>query len=161
MVIANARSHTVFEFTSDSLGAQSAVCGGGRYDPLFAMLGGDDIPAVGFSIGVERLLLILEAERGGEFEPPTPDVFICAFGEEARLPAQLIALRLRRSGVDTVTDLLRRSPKAQLKEANRTGVRWAVILGEDELAAGTVVVKDMREGTQVTIGQANLEQHLA
>ena len=153
-------SHTVFEFTSDALGSQSAVCGGGRYDPLFAMLGGGDVPAVGFSIGVERLLLVLEAQN--EMPPAQNlDVFMCAFGDEARLPAQLIALRLRKAGLSVATDILRRSPKAQLKEADRSNARYALILGDDELAAQTVTVKDLHEGTQVSVEQASIVQHLA
>lgn len=153
-------SHTVFEFTSDTLGSQSAVCGGGRYDPLFAMLGGGDVPAVGFSIGVERLLLILEAQNE---QPPTTnlDVFLCAFGDEARLPAQLIAMRLRREGLSVATDILRRSPKAQLKEADRSNARYALLLGEDELANEQITVKDMHEGSQVVVDQAHIVQHLA
>ncbi len=153
-------SHTVFEFTTTSLGTQNAIGGGGRYDPLFTMLGGGDTPAVGFSIGIERLLLLLEAEQGGWQEPPFDGVYLAAIGDAARLPVQTIAIRLRRHGIRVVTDLLRRSVKGQLKDANRARVRWSVMIGDEELAAQTAVVKDMESGEQQTIPQADLASFL-
>jgi histidyl-tRNA synthetase len=150
----------VFEFTTTSLGTQNAIGGGGRYDPLFAMLGGGDTPAVGFSIGIERMLLLLEAEQGGWQEPPLEGVYLAAIGDDARLPVQTIAIRLRRHGIRVVTDLLRRSVKAQLKDANRERVRWSVMIGDDELSAQTAVVKDMERGEQQTIPQADLASFL-
>lgn len=153
-------SHTVFEFVTDALGTQNAVCGGGRYDPLFAMLGGGNVPAVGFSIGIERLLMLLEVEQGGWAEPSGIDVYLCSLGASAIVPGSLIALRLRRKGLSVATDLLRRSAKAQFKEANRLGATFTVTLGDAELEAGTVVVKDMRSGEQHTIANADLDQYL-
>lgn len=152
-------SHTVFEFTSTDLGSQNTVCGGGRYDPLFAMLGGGDVPAVGFSIGIERLIILLEQAQGAA-NPTPPDVYLCAMGDEARVPAQLLALRLRRNGLSVVTDVLRRSGKAQLKDANRFNVRYTMILGGDELAAGTITVKNMSDGTQQTVPVPEIETYL-
>ncbi|MBU3742162.1 MAG: histidine--tRNA ligase [Candidatus Kapabacteria bacterium] len=151
-------SHTVFEFVTDALGTQNAVCGGGRYDPLFSMLGGGNVPAVGFSIGIERLLMLLEVEQGGWAEPKGVDVYLCSIGPAAVLPGSLIALRLRRSGVTVATDLLRRSAKAQFKEANRLRATFTVTLGDDELAAGTVVVKNMQTGEQQTIASGELDR---
>lgn len=153
-------SHTVFEFVTDALGSQNAVCGGGRYDPLFAMLGGGNVPAVGFSIGIERLLMVLEVEQGGWGEAPGVDVYICSLGAAAVVPASLIALRLRRKGIAVATDLLRKSAKAQFKEANRLRATYTITIGDDELAAGTVVLKHMGTGEQATIPQTELEQHL-
>lgn len=149
--------HTVFEFTTTALGSQNAVGGGGRYDPLFAMLGGGDVPATGFSIGIERVVLLLEAEQGAPTEVPLRGVYLCAIGEEARLPVHAVALRLRRRNIHVVTDLMRRSVKAQLKEANRERVRWTAMFGEEELANGTVVVKNMESGEQQTVPQHQLD----
>lgn len=152
-------SHTVFEFTSTDLGSQNTVCGGGRYDPLFAMLGGGDVPAVGFSIGMERLIILLEQAQGAA-NPVPPDIYLSAMGDEARVPAQLLALRLRRGGWSVVTDVLRRSGKAQLKDANRFNVRYTMILGGDELAAGTITVKCMADGSQQTVPVTEIETYL-
>lgn len=153
-------SHTVFEITTSDLGSQNAVCGGGRYDPLFAMLGGQETPAVGFSIGIERIVLLLEQQEGGFPPPPPVDVYVAAMTDSARVPAQLIALRLRRAGVSVLSDTQRRSAKAQLKEAAKENVRWAVLLGDDELAAQTVVVKTLHDGQQITVNQSDLVDHL-
>lgn len=153
-------SHTVFEFVTDALGTQNAVCGGGRYDPLFAMLGGGNVPAVGFSIGIERLLMLLEVEQGGWAEPKGVDVYLCSIGPASVLPASLVALRLRRKGVTVATDLLRRSAKAQFKEANRLRANFTVTLGDDELAAGTVVVKNMQTGEQQTVPSVDLDRFI-
>lgn len=154
-------SHTVFEFVTTALGSQNAICGGGRYDPLFAILGGGATPAVGFSIGIERVLMLLEAEQGGWGEAPAPDVYLCAIGEAARMPVALMATRLRRAGLAAVTDLLRRSVKGQMKEADRLRAAVTVTIGDQELADGTVVVKRMATGAQETLPQESLEAYLA
>ncbi len=154
-------SHTVFEFVTDALGSQNAICGGGRYDPLFALIGGTDAPAVGFSIGIDRVMLLLETERTEQRNAPSPDVYLCAIGEAARLPVQLLALRLRRRGFSAVTDLLRRTVKGQMKDADRQRVTWTVSIGDDELANGTLVLKNMQTGEQKTIAQTELETALA
>lgn len=151
--------HTVFEFTSTDLGSQNTVCGGGRYDPLFTMIGGGDVPAVGFSIGMERLIILLE-QAGGPGVPTPPDIYLCSMGDEARIPAQLLALRLRREGWSVVTDVLRRSGKAQLKDANRFNVRYTLILGDEELASGTIAVKNMADGQQTSVAVTDVVSHL-
>lgn len=150
-------NHTVFEFTTTALGSQNAIGGGGRYDPLFAMLGGGDVPAVGFSIGIERMLMLREHEHVVPAESERDGVYLCAIGAEAILPAHVLALRLRRQGLRVVTDVMRRSMKGQLKEANRHNVKYAVMLGENELVEGTVVVKDLQSTEQQTIRQTELE----
>ncbi|MCO6465754.1 MAG: histidine--tRNA ligase [Bradyrhizobiaceae bacterium] len=149
-------SHTVFEFTTSHLGAQNTVCGGGRYDPLFSMLGGSDIPAVGFSIGVDRLLLLIEQMEGGFAPVPSCDVYVCAMTDAARLPAQLVALRLRRAGIAAMTDLQRKSGKAQLKDADRTMATWAILLGQDELDENTVMLKNLRTQEQRAVSLEHL-----
>lgn len=154
-------SHTVFEFTSLQLGAQNTVCGGGRYDQLFSMLGGGTTPAVGFSVGMERLMLLLEAQEGGFTTLPPTDVYCIALSETARLPVQLIALRLRRAGFTVVTDVLRRSAKAQFRDADKMPALCAVIIGDDELAAGVALVKNLKTSEQVSVPNAELPAHLA
>jgi histidyl-tRNA synthetase len=149
-------SHTVFEVVTDALGSQNAICGGGRYDPLFEMLGGTTTPAVGFSIGMERVMLLLEAERGGWSPTEGPDVYVCCASDGARLPVQLIALRLRRAGFTVVTDVLRRSVKAQVREADKLGARFVVTIGDDELAHEQAVVKRMSSRQQQTVPLMNL-----
>lgn len=150
-------NHTVFEFTTDALGTQNAVGGGGRYDGLFAQLGGGDVPAVGFSIGVERMILLWQAENADQQPEQSARVYLVSVGDDARLPIQLIALRLRRAGIHVVTDVLRRSVKAQMKDANREGAAFTVMIGDEELAASTAVVKNMLTGEQVTVPQAEIE----
>ncbi len=153
-------SHTVFEFTTNALGTQNAIGGGGRYDPLFAMIGGTPTPAVGFSIGIERLLLLLEQEQGGPQESEPGGVYLAAIGDAARLPVHAIATRLRRAGLHVYTDLLRRSVKSQMKDANREHVRFTVMIGDDELADSTAVVKNMQSGEQLRVQQTDLERYL-
>ncbi|MGA0045350.1 MAG: histidine--tRNA ligase [Candidatus Kapaibacteriota bacterium] len=157
-------SHTVFEITTTQLGSQNAVCGGGRYDPLFEMVGGTPAPAVGFSIGVERLVLLLEQMEGGLQPPSRAQVAVIALAEEARLPAQLVALRLRRDGVSVITDVQRRSAKAQLNAAVKEQAQYAILLGTDELAAGTAMVKNLATASQETVSVERispyLQQHL-
>ncbi len=142
--------HTAFEIVSTALGAQNAVCGGGRYDGLAELLGGKAFPAVGFALGVERLLLLLEAESKLPSQEALAQVYVATAGEvpEVRRKALQLAQEFRERGVRTVVDLLRRSVKAQLREANRYGVRFVVIVGEQELLRSEVVLKDMEQRHQ-------------
>ncbi len=153
--------HTVFEFITDALGTQNAIGGGGRYDPLFAMIGGSDTPAVGFSLGIERLLLLSEVENGGWGDAPRPDMYIVTMGDEARVPAGLIAMRLRRKGFSVVTDVLRRSVKSQMKDANRVNAKWVAVIGDDELQKGTVSLKNMDNGEQREVLHLDIENAIA
>ncbi len=153
--------HTAFEIVSTALGAQNAVCGGGRYDGLAALLGGKPFPAVGFALGVERLLLVLEAEDRFPAKPPVAQVYIAAVGEAPmREVALMLASRLRAEHIPTTVDLLRRSVKGQLREANRYGVRLVVIVGEQEWQQGMVIVKDMASGEQELVAEATLVQEV-
>lgn len=120
------------------------------------MLGGSDIPAVGFSIGVDRLLLLIEQMEGGFAPVPSCDVYVCAMTDAARLPAQLVALRLRRAGIAAMTDLQRKSGKAQLKDADRTMATWAILLGQDELDENTVMLKNLRTQEQRAVSLEHL-----
>jgi histidyl-tRNA synthetase len=132
-------SRTVFEFTSDRLGAQSALGGGGRYDGLVEALGGPPTPAVGWAAGVERILLAI----GGEADEPEADAFVVAGPGEARQAAALVR-ELRSAGLRAEHDLAGRSHKGQMKQADRVGARVAVIVGED----GGLMIRDMSSGEQ-------------
>ncbi len=145
-------SRTTFEITSAALGAQDAVCGGGRYDGLVAELGGPATPAVGFAAGIERLLLAAGEAFRLAAEQPGLDVYLAVIGDGPRAKAPSMAGALREQGVSVMLETLRRSLKAQLREANRSGARYTVILGEDELAKGVCTVKDMADGGQQEVG---------
>jgi histidyl-tRNA synthetase len=139
---------TAFEFVSDSIGAQGTVCGGGRYDHLIEELGGPPITGVGFGLGIERLLLQLESEEVEIKKPSPPHAFIAYMGEEPRLAAMRLLKGLRDKGYRVEIDCSGKSFKGQMKSADRSGARYALIIGEDELAAGNVAVKDMTTGEQ-------------
>ncbi len=136
-------TRTVFEFVSSALGAQSTVCGGGRYDGLVAELGGPPTPGVGFGLGLERFLMMVE-KLAGDHAPPRRGIQAIALGEPARerLVAIVGALR-EQSGQPTFADWQDRKLTAHFKTADRNGARWAVILGEDELAKGEIVLRDL------------------
>ena len=141
-------TRTAFEIAYPPLGAQSAVAGGGRYDGLVEELGGNPTPAVGFAAGLERVLLALEQQNLLPERPPAADVFLIALGEAAAAAAFPLLHELRRGGVRVLMDYAGRSMKAQMKQANKSGARYAVILGDDELAQNAAVVRDMAQSTQ-------------
>jgi histidyl-tRNA synthetase len=133
---------TVFEWVSTRLGAQNAICSGGRYDGLFEQLGGKPTPGCGFGIGVERTLLLLEA-RNGAYQVP-PDAYLVHLGEQARDFAVLAAEHLRDRELSVTVDG-GGSLKSQMKKADASGARYAVIIGDDEAQARQVSVKPLRE----------------
>lgn len=139
---------TAFEFVTNSLGAQGTVCGGGRYDNLVEEVGGPPIPGVGFGLGKERLLMLMEA-NGVEIPKPSDcDVFIATMGEAAKLYGQKLLFNLRRSGLKCQIDDLQRNFKGQFKYADRLGAKYAVIIGDNELETGVAALKDMEKGEQ-------------
>ena len=139
-------TRTVFEFVSDDLGAQSTVCGGGRYDGLVEELGGRPTPALGFAVGIERLLMIMEAQKV-EFPEPDPcELYIASVGEPARLEAFRLVQRLRDCAVEAACDEMGRSLNAQMKYAGKIGAQFTLVLGGDEIASGTGIVKNMKTG---------------
>lgn len=156
-------TRTVFEVTHGGLGAQSSLCGGGRYDGLVEAMGGPPTPAVGFALGVERLLLTLRQEGTGETAVPGPDVFVAAAGEgdAVRTAALVLAAQLRREGLAAEADLAGRSLKAQMKHAARIGARFAAVVGEDELAWGGVVLRDLTTGDQAEVPLAEVARHVS
>ena len=142
-------TRTAFEFTHRGLGAQSGIGGGGRYDGLMASLGGSDLSGIGFGLGVDRTLLAVEAEGINLPIAPTIDVVGIATSVLSQDALILIIQRLRHLGVRADIAYDSRSLKAGLKTAHRVGARWAMILGDDELAEGLVAIKDLRTGEQV------------
>jgi histidyl-tRNA synthetase len=135
---------TVFEWVTDQLGAQGTVCAGGRYDALFSQLGGKATPAAGFAMGVERLLALL-VDQGGAPDLERPDVYLVHHGESATMAAFIVAEAMRSGGLSVVMHLGGGSFKAQMRKADASGAPWAVILGEDEVEAGEVSLKQLRD----------------
>jgi histidyl-tRNA synthetase len=139
---------TVFEFISDDIGAQGTVCGGGRYDNLVETLGGPEVPGLGFGMGVERLLLTMEALGVDIPEPGQCDVFIVTIGDAAKEKGFALLTSLRQGGIAADMDHTGRGVKAQFKYADKIGARYVLTLGEDEIASGKMQVKDMISGVE-------------
>ena len=144
-------TRTVFEFVSDDLGAQATVCGGGRYDNLIESHGGAPTGAVGFGMGIERLLIMLEEQSKLPDIPRCVCVFLGGMGDEGAAKARQIANQLRQSGVSALCDLADRSVKAQMKYADKLGALYSIIIGETELESGEVTVKPMCGGDTAVV----------
>jgi histidyl-tRNA synthetase len=142
-------NRTTFELQTESLGAQNAVAGGGRYDGLVKLLGGPDHPAIGFAIGVERLVTLLD--EGKDQALVTPQLFVAALGEEAEKRAFNWVNDLRKSGIWAEMEYASKGLKAQMKRADRLGARKVFIVGEDELASGKGILRDMETKGQQEI----------
>ena len=142
---------TVFEFVYDGIGSQGTVCGGGRYDGLFEELGGNHVPAVGFGMGLERLLLTLEAEGISLGDDTVPEIFFANIGEDAKVYAFALAEKARGEGLRAQSDLMGRSLKAQMKYADKVKAKYTVVLGDDEVANKTAVAKNMLTKEQITL----------
>jgi histidyl-tRNA synthetase len=150
-----------YELESPDLGAQSALAGGGRYDLLAQALGSDDpVPATGFAAGMERLFLAIEAADHDLPAAPKPDVFIAALGDDAERWVFRTAQALRDAGLGVALDLKGRSLKAQMKEANRQDAPYTLIVGGNELEAGSAQVKEMATGEQVEVAFEDLATYL-
>ncbi|HXG61467.1 MAG TPA: histidine--tRNA ligase [Planctomycetota bacterium] len=141
-------TRTVYEFSSSALGAQNALAGGGRYDTLVRDMGGPDVGAVGFAAGAERVLLAM----GSEAAARVPDFFGAAVQADQRPALFRLMTELRRAGFSGDMDYEGRSLKAQMREAHRSGARFALILGPEEAAQGRVKIKDMKDGSERTVG---------
>ncbi len=143
-----------------SIGAQGTVCGGGRYDGLVEMLGGSSAPGIGFGMGIERLLLVMEASEA-EFPPTAPiDIYIGSIGQTAGIEAAKLCAGLRAEGFYAACDLNNRSVKAQMKYADKIGAAFSCIIGDDELAAGEASVKNMKDGTEEKVKFDSFTDHL-
>lgn len=139
---------TAFEIKYPPLGAQSAVAGGGRYDGLIEEMGGNPTPAVGFATGLERLLLALESQNLLPEKSRSVDAYVVALGEAAQSEGFKLLNSLRREGLSAAMDFAGRSMKAQMKQANKLGARYALILGDDEIAEGVVMLRSMSDSQQ-------------
>jgi histidyl-tRNA synthetase len=146
-------SHTAFEITSDQLGAQATVCGGGRYDGLIGQLGGAPTPAIGWALGMERLLLVLEAAAQADAQgvaarltaAAAPDVYVVNRGDAAERSALALARDLRASGLRVELDSSGSAFGKQFKRADRSGAPWALVIGEDEAERGEVRLKALNQ----------------
>lgn len=136
-------TNTAFEFVTTQLGAQATVCGGGRYNGLVKELGGADVPGIGFGMGIERLILLMEAQNIVIAEQETTDLYIAPLGEEAKPIAFRYATLLRKNGVTVQTDTMDRSLKAQMKYADKIGAKYVLMIGEEELNAQAGLLRDM------------------
>ena len=149
-------TRTTFEITSNELGAQNAICGGGRYDGLVEKLGGKPTPGIGFAAGIERLLLASTFDK----KPPNIQIYLVGLGDAVRSTLITLAEDLRKNNFKTSFDYLRRSMKAQMREANKLGAQYAIILGEDELKDKSVIVKDLSTSEQEKIALGSLQKHM-
>jgi len=153
-------NRTVFEWMTDRLGAQATVAGGGRYDGLFEQLGGKPTPACGFAIGSERIILLLQS--AGRTVLDVPDAYVVHAGEQAARLARSVAESLRDAGLAVVVNAGGGSFKSQMKRADASGARYALIVGENEAAANRVAVKSLRgEGGQIDLAPDELATHLS
>ncbi|MFN3134397.1 MAG: histidine--tRNA ligase [Candidatus Kryptonium sp.] len=142
---------TAFEVISPDLGSQDAVAGGGRYDLLSKELGGPDVPGVGFALGVDRMMLILEKNNYKFSEISKPFVYVAYLGHNSQKFAFNIVFSLRKKMIPCEVELLNRSLKSQMKEADRQGVKFVIIIGEDELKNAKCTVRDMKSGEQFEV----------
>lgn len=142
----------VFEFTVDTIGAQSTVCGGGRYDGLISSLGGPALPAVGFGMGITRLIQALKDEGAVPDTAVGADIYLASLGDGARARLFTLAHGLRARGIRAEADICARSLKAQMKYADKTGARYVLVVGDNELEEGRAELRNMQTGEKVQIG---------
>lgn len=144
-------TRTVFEFVSGGIGAQSTVCGGGRYDGLIKQMGGPAVSALGFAMGIERLMLVLKSQGTKLPDSKGCDIYIAAIGENASLKAAEYAANLRNYGFSVLTDICSRGVKAQMKYADKSGAAFTVVLGDNEISSNSAVMRNMKTGEEKTI----------
>ena len=156
-------TRTVFEFVSNDLGAQSTVCGGGRYDGLTEQMGGKPMAGLGFGLGMERLMLVLEAQKIELPEPPACEVYMASMGKDAAKEAFRLTTELQRSGIVAACDVCGRGLKAQMKYANKIGAAFTLVLGDNELAETKAKMKNMKTGeeTEISLGDDFMNDYLA
>ena len=157
-------NRTVFEWVTTALGSQGTVCAGGRYDGLVEQLGGHNTPAVGFAMGLERMVLLVQSVNPDFVsETAVTDIYLASFGEGSQVAAMMLAEQIRDSLPDVriMTNYGGGNFKRQLSRADKNGARIALILGEDEIANGTVTVKELATGEQQTLAQSGLSARLS
>jgi histidyl-tRNA synthetase len=148
-------TRTVFEFVSENIGAQGTVCGGGRYDGLISQLGGNEVPGIGFAVGIERILLLLENTGVSIPNENVIEYYVAPMGEKESEKAFELVYAMRKSGISADFDHMGRGIKAQFKYADKIGAKKVIVIGSDELASGIVKVKNMADGSET---QANINQ---
>ncbi len=153
-------TRTVFEIQPEAAGAQSTLGGGGRYDDLIEELGGKPTPAIGFAVGIERIILNLKNQSISIPALAKPQIYIAYMGDEAKDEAIKLASTLRRAGIGVIEAISSKSLKAQLRQANTLGACHTVIIGDQEVKTGTVVLRDMTTAKQKTIPLTQLEEEL-
>ena len=149
-------SRTTFEIISSSLGAQNAICGGGRYDGLVEIIGGKPTPGIGFAAGIERILMSIHDENVKE----NIKIFIVGLGDKVRPIVAKLTNDLRHNNLSSECDMLRRSIRAQMREANKLGAKYAIIIGENELQQNQAQLKDLANGNQKTINMDSIVSHM-
>ncbi|WP_370767710.1 histidine--tRNA ligase [Ruminococcus sp.] len=142
---------TVFEFVTDFIGAQGTVCGGGRYDGLIEELGGKHLPSLGFAMGIERLLMLMDKQGIEIPKPSTCDLYVAVMGEKASLKSFEIIKAVRSCGLIAETDVVGRGLRAQMKYADKIGAKFSMVLGDNEIEQGKAVIKNMSGGEQTEI----------
>lgn len=142
---------TVFEFITNSIGAQSAVAAGGRYDGLVDELGGQKTPSLGFAMGLERLMMLMDAQNAPFPDANVPDLFVVALGDKATLKAVEIVKDMRAEGFTALMDLNQRSVRAQMKYADKLGAKFNIVIGDNEVENGTAKLKNMSTGEETDI----------
>ena len=142
---------TVFEFVTDFIGAQGTVCGGGRYDGLIEELGGKHLPSLGFAMGIERLLMLMDKQGIEIPKPSTCDLYVAVMGESASLKSFEIIKAVRSCGLIAETDIVGRGLRAQMKYADKIGAKFSMVLGDNEIEQGKAVIKNMSSGEQTEI----------
>ena len=151
---------TAFEFVTTKIGAQGTICGGGRYDHLVEEIGGPSIPGVGFGLGKERLLILMEQNDIIVDDPNVPDISVSFIGDKARLYALDLVHKLRACGVSAIIDTLNRNLKGQMKYANKLNARYSVVIGENEIEKGIVTLKNMYSGEQKEISAIDITKEI-
>ncbi len=142
---------TVFEFKTELPGTQGTVCGGGRYDGLIEELGGSSIPGIGFAMGIERIILAMEAAGAMPTFDEAPDLFVATIGEKADVYSMSLIKKLRSEGVSVIRDYLDRSLKAQMKYSDKMGAKYSIVLGDTEIEEGKAKLKNMATGEAVEV----------
>jgi histidyl-tRNA synthetase len=142
---------TVFEFVTDCIGAQGTVCGGGRYDGLIEELGGKHLPSLGFAMGLERILMVMDAQGVAIPQPEPCALYIATMGDAAKVKAFSLLRQVRECGLTAETDVVGRGLRAQMKYADKIGAKYSVVLGDNEIAENKAKVKNMDSGEQTEL----------
>ena len=150
-------TRTVFEFICTGIGAQSTICGGGRYDGLMKEIGGPQMPGIGFAMGITRLILAMEAYGSVPANDHAPLLYIAPMGANAQCKAAGIVAKLRRQGVYAEYDLVARSLKAQMKYADKINAKYTLIIGDNEIENGKAILKNMQESSQVEVDFTDMQ----